>query len=173
MANTWTAIANIPRATGETRAFVINNEMWVLGGGISDPSNQVNIYNPCSNTWRLGPSFVTARRNFPTDTDGSRIWLAGGFDPSGSPVNTMEIFVLCSRSPKRRLTKDPWRSRRVQHSAAPYSKHRDQCRQHHNDHTIVVTLADPVTLSRASVAAGAGSVGSVGAERSGGHCRPD
>src|SRR5207237_361143 len=32
IANTWTAIANIPRATGETRAVVVNNEMWVLGG---------------------------------------------------------------------------------------------------------------------------------------------
>ena len=33
VANTWTAIANIPRATGETRAVVVNGQMWVLGGG--------------------------------------------------------------------------------------------------------------------------------------------
>ncbi len=38
VANTWTAITNIPRATGETRGVVINSEMWVLGGGISDSS---------------------------------------------------------------------------------------------------------------------------------------
>ncbi len=93
VANTWTAIANMPRATGETRGLVINNEMWVLGGGISNPSNEVDIYNPCSNTWRLGPPFATGRRFFPADTNGNRIWLAGGFDPSDSPVNTMEIFT--------------------------------------------------------------------------------
>ena len=48
VANTWTAIANIPRATGETRAVVINNQMWVLGGGRTapNPSNEVDIYNP-------------------------------------------------------------------------------------------------------------------------------
>ena len=83
VANTWTAIANIPRATGETRAVVINNEMWVLGGGrnASNPSNEVDIYTPGTNTWRLGPPFVTARRNFPADSDGTaRIWLAGGYD---------------------------------------------------------------------------------------------
>ena len=46
VANTWTAIANIPRATGETRAVVVNNEMWVLGGGRTapNPSNEVDIY---------------------------------------------------------------------------------------------------------------------------------
>ena len=37
--DTWTAIANIPRATGETRAVVVNNEMWVLGGGRTAPQS--------------------------------------------------------------------------------------------------------------------------------------
>ena len=80
--NTWTAIANIPRATGETRAVVVNNEMWVLGGGRTapNPSNEVDIYNPGSNTWTTGLPFATARRNFPADSDGSsRVFLAGGY----------------------------------------------------------------------------------------------
>ncbi len=40
--NVWTPIANIPRATGETRAVVMNNQMWVLGGGrtLPNPSNK-------------------------------------------------------------------------------------------------------------------------------------
>src|SRR5207237_4271757 len=93
-ANTWTAIANIPRATGETRAIVMNNKMWVLGGGRTapNPSNEVDIYTPASNTWTTGLPFVTARRNFPADSDGSRIWLAGGYDNGGLLLNTMEIF---------------------------------------------------------------------------------
>jgi hypothetical protein len=95
VANTWTAITNIPRATSQTRAVVINSEMWVLGGGQTspNPSNEVDIYNPCSNTWRLGPPFVTARRFFPADSDGSsRVWLAGGFGTGGLLLNTMEIY---------------------------------------------------------------------------------
>ena len=79
VANTWTAIANIPRATGETRAVVMNGQMWVLGGGrvAPNPSNEVDIYNPGTNTWSVGLPFGTARRNFPADSDGTRAHLPG------------------------------------------------------------------------------------------------
>ena len=95
VADTWTAITNIPRATAETRAVVVNGEMWVLGGGrvAPNPSNEVDIYNVGTGLWRLGLPFVTARRNFPADSDGtSRVFLAGGYAPT-TPVNTMEIFT--------------------------------------------------------------------------------
>lgn len=93
--NVWTAIANIPRATGETRAVVINNQMLVLGGGRTapNPSNEVDIYSPNTNTWSIGSPFMTARRNFAADSDGtSRIWVVGGYDMGGVALNTMEIF---------------------------------------------------------------------------------
>jgi N-acetylneuraminic acid mutarotase len=95
VANTWTPIANTPRATGETRAVTLNGEMWVLGGGRTapNPSSSVEIYNPGSNSWRTGPAFTTARRNFPADSNGTdRIWLVGGYAPS-TATNTMEIFA--------------------------------------------------------------------------------
>ena len=98
----WTPIANIPRATGETRALVVNNQIWVLGGGRTapNPSNEVDIYTPGTNTWTTGLPFVTARRNFPADTDGSRVFLSGGYDTSGTTLlNTTERFVpgVCPR----------------------------------------------------------------------------
>ncbi len=94
------AIANInpiPRATGETRALNVNNKMWVMGGGRTapNPSNEVDIYDPVTGTWSIGTPFMTARRNFPTDTDGSsRVWLAGGYAPT-TPTDSMEIFGIC------------------------------------------------------------------------------
>jgi hypothetical protein len=94
VANVWTTIANIPRATAETRAVTLNGEMWVLGGGRTapNPSNEVNIYNPGSNSWRLGPPFMTPRRNFPADSNGTdRIWLVGGYAPTTATAS-MEIF---------------------------------------------------------------------------------
>ena len=63
--------------------------MLVMGGGrvAPNPSNEVDIYDPGTNAWTTGspvPAFTTARRNFPTDTDGTtRIWLAGGYDSAG------------------------------------------------------------------------------------------
>ena len=38
VANSWTQIADIPRATGETRAVTLNGKMWVLGGGRTAPN---------------------------------------------------------------------------------------------------------------------------------------
>src|SRR5207244_10685787 len=94
-------IASIPRPTGETRALNVNNKMWVMGGGRTapNPSNEVDIYDPVAGTWTTGLPFMTARRNFPTDTDGTqRIWLSGGYAPA-TPTNTMEIFQCPSPTP--------------------------------------------------------------------------
>lgn len=92
-------IAAIPRATGETRALNFNGKMLVMGGGrvAPNPSNEVDIYDPGTNTWTTGspvPALMTARRNFPTDTDGvTMIWLAGGYAPA-TPTASMEIFLF-------------------------------------------------------------------------------
>ena len=97
VADSIITIASIPRPTAETRALNVNGQMWVMGGGRTapNPSNEVNIYNPGTNTWSIGTPFVTARRNFPTDTNGSsRVWLAGGYAPT-APTASMEIFSIC------------------------------------------------------------------------------
>jgi FG-GAP-like repeat/Kelch motif/Galactose oxidase, central domain len=93
--DTIAALPSIPRATGETRAFSLGGEMWVLGGGrvAPNPSNEVDIYNPNTNTWRLGPAFSTPRRNFPAAANGSRIWIGGGYASDNvTPLDSMEIF---------------------------------------------------------------------------------
>src|SRR5262245_17026430 len=80
--NTICSITHIPRATGETRGLNFCNKMYVMGGGrvAPNPSNEVDIYDPGTDTWSTGLPFVNARRNFPTDTDGTNhIWLAGGY----------------------------------------------------------------------------------------------
>ncbi len=98
VANTIGSITAIPRATGETRGLTFNGKMLVMGGGrvAPNPSNEVDAYDPGTNMWTVNtpvPAFVTARRNFPTDTDGTtRIWLAGGYDSTGVPTALMEIF---------------------------------------------------------------------------------
>src|SRR6266545_310622 len=101
VADSITTIASIPRATAVTRALNFNGQMWVMGGGTTspNPSNEVDIYDPGSNTWTTGAPFSTARANFATNTDGSsRIWLAGGYATDGvTPLSSMEIF--CGETP--------------------------------------------------------------------------
>jgi plastocyanin len=102
-ADSISTIAAIPRATGETRALNFNGLMYVMGGGrvAPNPSNEVDIYDPGTDTWSVGIPFSNGRRNFPTDTNGTdHIWLAGGYDVDGlTPLATMEIFDCPQGSP--------------------------------------------------------------------------
>jgi hypothetical protein len=110
VADSISTIASIPRPTGETRALNFNNQMWVMGGGreAPNPSNEVDIYNPGPGTWSTGLPFTTARRNFATDTNGTdHIWLAGGYDSTGVPINTTEVFCLGGGTPTPTPTASP------------------------------------------------------------------
>jgi hypothetical protein len=167
--NTIGAIAAIPRATGETRALNFNNLMLVMGGGrvAPNPSNQVDIYNPGTNTWTTGspvPAFTTARRNFPTDTDGTtRIWLAGGYAPS-TPASSMEIFCADGAPVPTSAV-----SRKVHAGAGPFDVNLPlvpiggavgiECRTGAvaGAHQEVITFATPVTVSGVTVTSGTGS----------------
>ena len=73
VADTIGTIAPISRATGETRALNFNGSMYVMGGGRTppNPSNEVDVYDPGTNTWSIGVPFNNPRRNFPTDTNGT------------------------------------------------------------------------------------------------------
>src|SRR5205814_5876713 len=100
-------IASIPRATGETRAVPwafpkLPQEMLVMGGGRTppNPSDEVNVYFPFTNGWGTYDHFITARRNFATDSNGGcdgffgygHIWLAGGYGSDGTPLSSIEIY---------------------------------------------------------------------------------
>jgi hypothetical protein len=100
--NTIGSIAAIPRATGETRGLTFNGKMYVMGGGrvAPNPSTEVDVYNPGTNSWTTDLPFMTPRRNFPTDTNGTtKIWLSGGYASDGiTPLASMEIF-MCQGAP--------------------------------------------------------------------------
>jgi hypothetical protein len=161
-ANTWTAIASIPRLTAETRALNVYGLMWVMGGGRTapNPSTEVDIYNPYCNSWTVSTQpFITARRNFPTATDGgSRVWLAGGYAPATADM-TMEIY----KAPAVQSAV----SRKVHGGAGTFDVPLPlngptgvECRTGPT-YTMVVTFSTSVTVASASVTCGTGSVGSI------------
>jgi hypothetical protein len=95
------AITSIPRPTSNTRGLNLNGQMYVLGGSFNAISNEVDIYDPVSNSWSLGPPFTNARRNGAADTDGTaNIWLAGGYSSDGATkLASTEIFNCPQVSP--------------------------------------------------------------------------
>src|SRR5437763_13592649 len=67
--------------------------MYVLGGNFNAPTNEVQIYDPASNTWSVGTPFAIAGRNFAADTDGTNnIWKSGGYDAGLTITASMEIL---------------------------------------------------------------------------------
>ncbi len=161
------SIATIPRVTSETRALTYAGKVRVLGGGRTppNPNNEVDVYDPGTNMWSLGTPFTTPRRNFPADSDGSTIWLAGGYDSSGvTPLDSMEIFT-CSAPTLTGAV-----SRKTHTGVGPFDislPANTECRTGGatNDFTIVATFSGPVTVNgspQAAVIAGTGCVGSGG-----------
>jgi len=87
-------IANIPRATSETQAVTVGNEMWVLGGGriAPNPSPEVSIYNPVTKQWRTGLALDAGQRNFAAGSDGARVFLAGGYNSANAPQKMTQVY---------------------------------------------------------------------------------
>jgi N-acetylneuraminic acid mutarotase len=121
-ADSITTIANIPRPTDNTRGFNLCNQLWVPGGDdttFPNPTDEVDVYDPVSNSWSLSQPMNTARRNFATDTDGTnRIWAAGGYDTTGVPIALMEIFT-CPVSPCASPSPTPTATATATASASP------------------------------------------------------
>jgi hypothetical protein len=99
VADSINTLPDIPDATSNTRAVNFCNQMYVLGGNFNAPTNEVQIYDPASNTWSVGTPFAIAGRNFAADTDGTNnIWKSGGYDAGLAIIASMEIFN-CPVSP--------------------------------------------------------------------------
>jgi hypothetical protein len=126
--NSIGTIAPIPRATGETRALAFGGQMLVMGGGrvAPNPSNEVDVYFPGTNSWTVNSfvgAFMTARRNFPTDTDGfnfvfgtSHIWLAGGYGSDGTPLSSTEVWCRAVPTPSEPPPMTPTATPTVSHT---------------------------------------------------------
>lgn len=96
------SVATIPRVVAETRAVTeTDGSIWVLGGGRTspNPSNEVDVYDPTSDVWSLGPAMNAARRNFAADVDPAtgKIFATGGYDVDGTtPLSVNEVFTPCT-----------------------------------------------------------------------------
>ena len=97
----------LPRQTSGARMVTANLERKVLGGGNQNTSAHVDVFSNSWQVWLRGEDLAMARRNFAAATDGSRIWLTGGFSSGNTPLNTMEIYQCPASSPTPTPTPTP------------------------------------------------------------------
>ena len=107
-ADTWTQRANLPSGTNVPSSAVIGGQLWIVGGGNPflgssalpngksvfgpDTFNNLQIYDPASNSWTKGPSMNEFRSFAAGCAVGNTAVAVGGYDGFSSIAST-EINV--------------------------------------------------------------------------------
>jgi len=78
----WTEGAPCPVARFEANGVVVDDELWVMGGFLStslDVTKRVDIYEPSTNSWRLGPELPGAETHAGVVSLGRDFVMVAGF----------------------------------------------------------------------------------------------
>src|SRR6187431_1761746 len=78
----WTAAAPCPMARFEAHGVVVDGELWVMGGFLStmlDVTKRIDIYDPRTNSWRLGPELPGAETHAGVVSLGRDFVMIAGF----------------------------------------------------------------------------------------------
>ncbi len=96
----WRVVGHMPFPRCYNGIAALNGEIWNVGGAILQadevsghrprlPIDDVDIYNPSTNTWRSGPPLATARQEPVVVTAKGRIYAIGGADKN-DPLDSVE-----------------------------------------------------------------------------------
>lgn len=92
--NAWTAKASSATGRYEAMSGVVNDRMYVIGGGAgptgATPLDVNEVYDPATNLWALRTAMPTERRDGAAASDGTRIHVVGGFNTVN--VNVHEVY---------------------------------------------------------------------------------
>lgn len=80
---TWKQVSPCPVARFEASGVVVEDELWVMGGFLSsalDVTKRIDIYDPVTDTWRLGPELPGAETHPGVVSLGRDFMLVGGFE---------------------------------------------------------------------------------------------
>jgi N-acetylneuraminic acid mutarotase len=99
----WKKVASSPFARVESPAAVVDGKLFQFGGFTEtlDASAQVDVYDPVDDSWSKRKDMPTNPTHLNTASDGSNIWLAGGFKGKHPGPVTDEVW-------KYDVTSDAW-----------------------------------------------------------------
>jgi len=103
--DTWQSRADMPTARSGTAGFLINEKIYIIGGGFKKPDGNfqflttVEIYDPVADRWETGPSMLQPH-DYPAATRiDNDIYILGGHHPDaclGGP-KTDPGFNFCEK----------------------------------------------------------------------------
>lgn len=99
--NTWSTVAPLPSARSDLAAVAHGGKIFVFGGCsefFSGFSNEVDMYDPQTNTWTTGLApMPTARASFVAGRKGDEVFAIGGW-AGGPPLSVNEVYNIPSNS---------------------------------------------------------------------------
>ncbi len=95
--DTWTVGSPIPTPTGGYTSAVIDNKIYLIGGGEGGPSNRTQIYDTITDTWTTGKPLPVAQRFMAAAaTSGvnapKRLYVIGGYSYSDISDGLNQIY---------------------------------------------------------------------------------
>ena len=121
--NTWTTKASMPTGRSSLAAAVLDNKVYVVGGGTTGTSAVLStseIYNPASNTWTTGPSMPTGRAYFGATTLNGILYAVGGAGDNSVILATNVAFTI-NTAPTVSDVTDKSTNEDTQLSAVPFT----------------------------------------------------
>ncbi len=90
----WKKAAPSPFARVESPTAVVNGQIYLFGGFTEDldASNQVNVYDPQSDSWTRKKDMPAGLTHLNPAINGSTIWFAGGFKGKHPGPVTAEVW---------------------------------------------------------------------------------
>ena len=90
----WKKAAPSPFARVESPTAVVNNKIYLFGGFTEElqASNQVDVYDPASDSWTRKKDMPTRLTHLNPAIDGNTIWFAGGFKGKHPGPVTDEVW---------------------------------------------------------------------------------
>jgi hypothetical protein len=81
--STWVPLAKAPIARGASTAEAIGGKIYVTGGVTTEgvrPFNQLDIYDPVTDTWSSGPAMPTPREHLASCAIDGKLIVVGGWN---------------------------------------------------------------------------------------------
>jgi N-acetylneuraminic acid mutarotase len=96
ISDAWSPAADLPGPAVENPAVVAMGTRLYAFGGATGPFDgavaNTAAYDPVTDTWTTLPGMPTARGGATAQVVGTRIFVVGGMDATGTSVDTVEVF---------------------------------------------------------------------------------
>ncbi len=95
--NTWTTLTTLPITVNYASAAVINGQLYIVGGCVNSDcgarvTNQVEIYNPTTNSWSNASPMLTPVASAATAVINGLLYVAGGATSDYRTVSTLQVY---------------------------------------------------------------------------------